>query len=158
MKRWRWRTLALVLGIFAGTVPVWAQNPHDHGSHGGMKMDTREVLAEGIKVTFMVMANDEHRVMLKNMKMEEDIQPGTTHNVTVALTDPETGQEIPDAAVTMKVVAPGGDYQIRPLAYKPGMKSHDGYFNLPGPGRYELLVLIKAGGQKKAAGVFYDLK
>ena len=45
-------------------------------SHGGMsmgtpmKMDTKEVLVEGVKVTFQIMANDEHQKMLKDMKMK----------------------------------------------------------------------------------------
>jgi len=30
-----------------------------------------------------MMANDEHQKMLKDMKMKEDIEPGTTHNITV---------------------------------------------------------------------------
>ena len=50
-----------------------------------MKMDTKEVLVEGVKVTFQIMANDEHQKMLKDMKMKEDIEPGTTHNITVTL-------------------------------------------------------------------------
>jgi hypothetical protein len=38
------------------------------------------------------------------------------------------------------------------------MKSHDGYFNLREKGRYELLVLIKSGDQKKTAGIYYEMK
>ena len=38
------------------------------------------------------------------------------------------------------------------------MKSYDGYFNLPEKGKYELLVLIKSGDQKKTAGINYELK
>ena len=41
-----------------------------------MKMDTKEVLVEGVKVTFQIMANEEHQKMLKDMKMKEDIEPG----------------------------------------------------------------------------------
>jgi hypothetical protein len=38
------------------------------------------------------------------------------------------------------------------------MKSYDAYFNLPQKGKYEILVLIKSGDQKKTAGVYYELK
>jgi len=31
-------------------------------------------------VTFMVMPNSNHKNMLKNMKMADDIEPGSTHN------------------------------------------------------------------------------
>lgn len=123
-----------------------------------MKMDTREVLVEGFKVTFQIMANAEHRKMLKDMKMKDDIEAGTTHNVTVVLTDQATQKQITDAAVSMKVVDPKGKDQIKNLKYESSMKSFDGYFDLPEKGKYELLVLIKTGDQKKTAGINYELK
>lgn len=123
-----------------------------------MKMDTREVLVEGLKVTFQIMANAEHLKMLKDMKMKDDIEAGTTHNVTITLTDQATQKQITDAAVSMKVVDPKGKDQIKNLKYESSMKSYDGYFNLPEKGKYELLVLIKSGDQKKTAGINYELK
>jgi hypothetical protein len=159
MKKYKW--LALSIAVVGMLVPVMssAQHTHGHGSGGGsMKMDTREVLVEGVKVTFQIMANAEHRKMLKDMKMKDDIEAGTTHNITVVLTDQSTQKEITDAAVSMKVVAPKGKDQIKNLKYEGSMKSYDGYFNLPEKGKYELLVLIKAGDQKKTAGIYYELK
>lgn len=44
--------------------------------------------------------------MLKDMKMKDDIEAGTTHNVTVILTDQATQKPITDASVSMKVVDP----------------------------------------------------
>jgi hypothetical protein len=139
--------------------PVLATAQHMHGSAGtSMKMDTREVLVEGVKVTFQIMANDEHRKMLKDMKMKNDVEAGTTHNVTVVLNDQATQKAITDAAVSMKVVDPKGKDQIKNLKYEGSMKSYDGYFNMPEKGKYELLVLIKTGDQKKTAGTYYELK
>lgn len=92
------------------------------------------------------------------MKMKDDIEPGTTHNVTVVLKDQVTMKEIPDAAVSMKVVDPKGNDQIKSLKYEGSMKSYDTYFNMPEKGKYELLVLIKTGDQKKTAGIYYELK
>jgi hypothetical protein len=136
-----------------------AQHMHGHGSAGGgMKMDTREVLVEGVKVTFQIMANSEHRKMLKDMKMKDDIEQGTTHNVTVILTDQATQKQITDATVSMKIVDPQGKDQIKNLKYESSMKSHDGYFSMPSKGKYELLVLVKTGDQKKTAGIYYELK
>jgi uncharacterized protein (DUF2147 family) len=139
--------------------PVFCMAQHMHmGGGTSMQMDTREVLVEGIKVTFQIMANAEHRKMLKDMKMKDDIEQGTTHNVTVVLTDQATQKEITDAAVSMKVVDPKGKDQIKNLKYEGSMKSYDGYFNMPEKGKYELLVLIKAGAEKKTAGIYYELK
>jgi hypothetical protein len=158
MKKNKW--LALSVAIVSLLVPALssAQHVHGQGSGGsGMKMDTREVLVEGVKVTFQIMANAEHRKMLKDMKMKDDIEAGTTHNVTVTLADPATQKPITDAAVSMKVVDPKGNDQIKNLKYESSMKSYDGYFSLPEKGKYELLVLIKTGDQRKTAGIYYEL-
>jgi len=123
-----------------------------------MKMDTKEVIVEGVKVTFEVMANDEHRKMLQDMKMKEDIEPGTTHNITVLLKDQKTQKEITDAQVNMKVVDPKGKDQVKALKYDEMMKSYDGYFNLPEKGKYQVMILFKTGDQKKTAGIYYEVK
>jgi len=159
MKKYKW--LALSIAVVGMLVPAMssAQHTHGHGSSGSsMKMDTREVLVEGVKVTFQIMANAEHRKMLKDMKMKDDIETGTTHNITIVLTDQSTQKEITDAAVSMKVVDSRGKDQIKNLKYESSMKSYDGYFNLPEKGKYELLVLIKTGDQKKTAGIYYEMK
>jgi len=90
--------------------------------------------------------------------MKDDIETGTTHNITIVLTDQSTQKEITDAAVSMKVVDSQGKDQIKNLKYESSMKSYDGYFNLPEKGKYELLVLIKTGDQKKTAGIYYEMK
>jgi hypothetical protein len=159
MKAHKWLTLAFAVVFPLISAPSGAQHTHGHGSSaGGMKMDTREVLVEGVKLTFQIMANAEHRKMLKDMKMKDDIEAGTTHNITLVLTDLATQSEITDAAVSMKVVDPAGKDQIKNLKYESSMKSYDGYFNMPEKGRYEMLVLVKRGDQKKTAGIYYELK
>jgi hypothetical protein len=159
MHKNRWLTLSIAVVALLLPAFSFAQHTHGHGSSAGsMKMDTREVLVEGVKVTFQIMANAEHLKMLKEMKMKGGIEAGTTHNVTVVLTDQATQKPITDAAVSMKVVDPKGGDQIKNLSYESSMKSFDGYFNLPDKGKYELLVLIKTGDQKKTAGVYYELK
>ena len=87
------------------------------------------------------------------MKMNEDIEPGTTHNVTVTLKDEKTQKEIADAQITMKVVDPKGKDQIKPLKYEEMMKSYDAYFNLPEKGKYQVMILFKIGDQKRTAGI-----
>jgi hypothetical protein len=133
-------------------------------SHGGMsmgtpmKMDTKEVLVEGVKVTFQIMANDEHQKMLKDMKMKEDIEPGTTHNMTVTLKDEKSQKEITNAQINMKVIDPKGKDQIKTLKYEGEMKSYDAYFNLPEKGKYQVMILAKTGEKKIPAGIYYELK
>jgi len=123
-----------------------------------MKMETKEVLVEGTKVTFQIMANDEHRKMLKDMKMKEDIEAGTTHNITVTLKDEKAQKEITNAQITMKVVDPKGKDQVKPLKYEEMMKSYDAFFNLPEKGKYQVMILAKTGEKKITAGIYYDLK
>jgi hypothetical protein len=125
---------------------------------GSMKMETKDILVEGVKVSFMVMANESHKKMLKDMKMKEDIEPGTTHNITVILKDDKTQKEITDAQINMKVVDPKGKDQIKTLKYEEAMKSYDAYFNLPEKGKYQVMILFKIGEQKKTAGTYYEIK
>ena len=149
----------LVLGLLLFSSLSFAQHMHGGMAMGGsMKMDTKEVLVEGTKVTFMVMANEDHKQMLKDMKMKEDIEPGTTHNITITLKDAKTQKDITGAEVNMKVVDPKGKDQIKTLKYDDTMKSYDSYFSLPEKGKYQMMILFKAGELKKTAGIYYELK
>jgi len=123
-----------------------------------MKMDTKEVLVEGVKVVFQIMTNQEHLKMLKDMKMKEDVEPNTTHNITVTLKDEKAQKEITDAEINMKVVDPKGKDQIKPLKYEGTMKSYDAYFNLPEKGKYQVIILAKVGEKKIPAGIYYEMK
>ncbi len=147
-----------VLCLFTFVTVSLAQHSHGGMSMGTpMKMETKEVLVEGVKVTFQIMANDEHKKMLQDMKMKEDIEPGTTHNITVTLKDEKSQKEITNAQVTMKVVDPKGKDQIKPLKYEEMMKSYDTFFNLPEKGKYQVMILAKTGQKKITAGIYYDL-
>jgi hypothetical protein len=131
--------------------------------HGGMtgssmKMETKEVLVEGVKVVFQIMSNEEHQKMLKDMKMKENVESGTTHNITVTLKDEKTQKDITGAQVTLKVVGPKGKDQVKELKYEDTMKSYDAYFNLPDKGKYQVIVLVKKGDQKIPAGIYYEMK
>lgn len=147
-----------VLSFFMFVSVPLAQHSHGGMSGGSMKMDTKEVLVEGLKVTFQMMANNEHRKMLKDMKMKDDLEPGTTHNITVTLKDEKTQKEVADAQISMKVVDPKGKDQIKPLKYEGEMKSYDAYFNLPEKGKYQIMILAKVGEKKTTAGIYYEVK
>jgi len=156
-----------LLGMAALSLFFFSSLSSAQHSHGGMsmgtsmKMDTKEVLVEGVKVVFQIMANQEHKKMLKDMKMKEDVEDveaGTTHNITVTLKDEKTQKEITDAQINMKVVDPKGKDQIKALKYEEMMKSYDTYFNLPEKGKYQVITLFKIGDKKRTAGIYYELK
>jgi len=148
----------LVVGVFFLSSVSLAQHGHGGMSGGSMKMETKDVVVEGVKVSFMVMANENHKKMLADMKMKEDIEPGSTHNITVILKDDKTQKEITDAQISMKVVDPKGKDQIKTLKYEGEMKSYDAYFNLPEKGKYQIMILAKVGEKKTTAGIYYELK
>lgn len=159
MKKWMSLLLLVVAGLFVLSSISLAQHSHGGMSTGtSMKMDTKEVIVEGVKVVFQIMANDEHKKILKDMKIKDDIEPGTTHNVTVTLKDDKTQKGIANAQINMKVIDPKGKDQVKALKYEEMMESYDAYFNLPEKGKYQVMILFKIGDQKKTAGIYYDLK
>jgi hypothetical protein len=161
MKKW---IFVLITAAAAGlAIPSVALAQHAHGQGaaaggGDMKMETREVLVEGVKVVFQIMTNAEHQKMLTDMKSKEEPEKGTTHNVAVVLTDEKTKKEIMDAQVKMKLIDPKGGEQVKSLRVSEAMKSYDNYFNLADKGKYQLLVVFKVGDQARNAGVYYDRK
>ncbi len=149
----------LVAGLFFSLSISLAQHGHGGMKSEGMKMETKDVVVEGTKVSFMVMANESHKKMLADMKMKEEIEAGTTHNITVTLKEEKSQKEITDAQINMKVVDPKGKDQIKALKYEGDMKSYDAYFNLPEKGKYQVMILFKVGDKKPvSAGIYYDIK
>ena len=149
----------LALGLFLFASPSPAQHGHGAMKDEGTKMETKDVLVEGVKVSFMVMTNESHKKMLKDMKMNVEAEHGTTHNITVTLKDEKTQKEIPDAQINMKVVDSKGKDQVKALKYEGEMKSYDAYFNLPEKGKYQVMVLFKIGDKNPVpAGIYYEIK
>ncbi len=158
MKNLVYVCVGLVVGLFILSSLAFAQHQHGGMSMGGsMKMDTKEVLVEGTKVVFQIMANEEHKKMLKDMKMKEDIEAGTTHNITVTLKDEKSQKEITNAQISMKVIDAKGKDQVKPMKFEEMMKSYDAYFNLKEKGKYQVLILFKVGDQKQTAGIYYEV-
>ena len=163
--------LALLMGLFLGILPAVAQ--HQHGapsapSSGGEKKvepsmgqeasSSRAFLLDGVKASFSIMAMAEHKKMLKDMKMKVEVDPQATHNIAVTLTDTRSNQPIKEAVVKMKVIGPKGREEIKVLDPIPAMNQYAGDFTLGEKGRYQIMILFKGGGQKKAAGFYYLLK
>lgn len=165
-------TTAVLIALF-WTVPVLAQ--HQHGGMSGMPgmgegkkpesnignetSPNRTFLLEGgIKAAFSMMTMAGHKKMLKDMNMKAEMDPQATHNIAVALTDTATNTPVGGAVVKMKVIDPNGKDQVKLLDYTPLMNQYGGDFILPVKGKYQILILFKAGGKKEAAGFYYLLK
>jgi len=165
---------AFLAAFCLASFPAMAQ--HQHGGHpipgtpgkeGEKRMETvvgseaspsRTFLLEGVKASFSIMPMAEHKKMLTDMKMKIEVDPQATHNIAVILTDTRSNLPITDAAVKMKVIDPKGKEQIKLLDFIMGMNQYSGDFTLSGKGRYQLLILFKSSGQKKAAGFYYTLQ
>lgn len=170
MKLW----LILFLFVFILFSGPSAFPQHQHGGMSGMPgmkdekkpesaigneaSPNRTFLLDGVKASFSIMTMAEHKKMLQDMKMKADIDPQATHNITVTLTDTGSNLPVGDAVVKMKVINPTGKDQIKPLDFTMAMNQYSGDFTLNGKGRYQILILFKAGGKKQAAGFYYQLK
>jgi hypothetical protein len=171
------RLLFIILALLLADSfsPLTAFSQHQHGGMSGMpgmegekKPESRIgneaspnrtfLLSGGVKAAFSMMAMAEHKKMLRDMKMKVEVDPQATHNIAVTLSDTRTNLPITDAVVKMKVIDPKGKDQIKPLDFIAGMNQYAGDFTLSSKGRYQILILFKAGGKKEAAGFYYLLK
>jgi hypothetical protein len=152
-----------IAGVFAFAPVSNAQHGHgdaevEHGStqSGTMVMDSTEVFGQELEASFMVMRNENHRNMLKNMKLTDDIEPGTTNNIMVKLKEYPSGKEIAEERVAIKVVTPDGKEQFKPANYKKMMKTWDAYFALRESGKYEISVIVEKDNHKRTVGFIHN--
>lgn len=71
-------------------------------------MANTDVVADGLAVTFVVMPSNTHKNMLKNMKMADEAEPGSTYNITVLLKDAQRifpGNRFPRSGMLDQFVA-----------------------------------------------------
>jgi hypothetical protein len=167
------------ISALLGVIFFWSFSTIAQHQHGGMSMpgmpgmggekkgevtigneasSSRTFLLDGVKASFSIMSMAEHKKMLKDMKMNLEVDPQATHNIAVTLTDTRTNLPITDAVVKMKVIDPKGKAQIKLLDFILAMNQYAGDFTLSGKGRYQILILFKGGGKKQAAGFYYALK
>ena len=133
-------------------------SPKVDSSMGQETSRVRAFLLEGeVKASFSIMTLEEHKKMLRDMKMKVEVDPKATHNIAVVLTDTRSNQPIHDGVVKIKVISPQGKEEVRLLDSIPAMKQFVGDFTLNEKGRYQILVLFKAKGKKHATGFYYRL-
>jgi hypothetical protein len=160
MKKFLSMVSVSLLGLLSITALAFSQ--HGHGGGAGnqqpaMKMNSTDVFADGLQVTFMVMRNEMHKGMIEKMKMKEALEPGSTHNIMVLIRDEKTGKEFTDGRVTLKVVGPDDKDQVKSANYKEMMRTYDAYFNLSGEGKYQVAALFEISGQKRVVGVSFEI-
>jgi len=131
-----------------------------HGSTqpGAMVMESTEVFNQELEASFMVMRNENHRNMLKNMNLKDDIEPGTTNNIMVKVKEYPSGKEITDEKVFLRAVAPDGNEQVKTATYKGGMNTWDAYFILRENEKYEISVIVGQGDRKRSVGFIHNVK
>jgi hypothetical protein len=158
MKKLILTLLAVVVALVLLPSVSLAQHQHGMAMGEAMKMDTKEVLVEGVKVIFQIMTNEEHKKMLADMKMKEEPEAGTTHNIAVTLMDEKSHKEVTNAEISMKVIDPAEKSQIKALKADTMMKYYSAYFNLSQKGKYQVLIVFKIGDKKNSAGIYYEVK
>jgi len=158
MKKILLASLVSLFVLFLLVSPLIAQHGHMAAEKQPvMKMASTDVVSDGLVVTFIVMPNSAHKNMLKNMKMGDDIEPGSTHNIMVLLKDEKTGEEFTGARVSLKVVDSDDDEQIKTGSYKKMMGTYNAYFKLAKTDKYMITVLLDTGAQKRSIGISYDM-
>ncbi|MBA4418055.1 MAG: hypothetical protein C0392_09120 [Syntrophus sp. (in: bacteria)] len=148
---------ALFLVLIAPSVFA-ASDQHGAADKGQtMKMPSIDVFADGVHVTFMVMKNENHKTMLTQMKMNEEIEKGTTHNIMVLVRDEKTGKEYANKSITITVTDPDDNEQMKKGSYKDMMRTYDGYFKMSQTGKYQIKVLFEIEGKKRSIGIAHDM-
>lgn len=156
---------AALLGM--GVVGIsFAEDSHmtGHGAHSmapgtahQMTMDATEVIVDANVYAFMAMKNEMHRGMLDRMKIKEQIESGTTHNVMIVLR--QTDESVPRGTpAKIEVIGPDGRQEIKKAQYKEMMKSYDAYFSLDEKGKYRITLMLFPEGADRSIGVAYELR
>ena len=149
-------SVSMMLVAALMVLPSISLAQHQHGGQKGeaMKMDTKEVLVEGVRIVFQFMTNEAHKKMLEEMKSKEQPEPGTTHSIAVTLADEKTRKEMMNGEVTMKVIDPSGKSQVKTLNPDAEMKYYSAYFSLSQKGKYQVLIVFRLGDKKGNAGIY----
>ncbi len=146
-------------GSHPASMPASGNGKKGEASPGREYSSKRVFLLEGgIRASFAITPTAEHKKMLQDMRMRIEVDPRTTHNISVNLVDVRSNEPLNEAVVKMKVISPKGKDEIKMLDSIPAMNQYSGDFTLSEKGRYQILILFRAGGKKQAAGFYYRLK
>lgn len=150
-------TIIFLLLAFSLSFAQHEQMGEDKQQAQPMKMPSIDVFTDGVHVTFMVMKNESHKNMLKQMKMNEELEQGTTHNIMILVRDEKTGKEFAHIPVTIMVADPDDNEQTKKGSYKDMMRTYDAYFRMNQTGKYQIRVLFETEGKKRSIGISHDM-
>lgn len=123
----------------------------------------KEIAIDGYKLTFEILPNkdflDKTQKTDKELAQGEEamlsMDKGMTHHFFITITDEETGKEITDATVKVKVITPKKEDQIKTTMYMTNHFCH--YFKLAEKGKYEILYWVKIQDKDFKGGFYWEI-
>lgn len=108
----------------------------------------------GLKMFIDLTTMEEHRKMMKMMKMEMKMEPEVTHHLSVNLEDEKTSKKITDAVVSVICLSSDGkEVDSGTLGYMPKMAHFGGNIRLKEKGKYYIKIVVYLEEIKTRYGV-----
>lgn len=166
----------LVLVFLSGVMLIFfsgaavAQHSHDHGApskarpkkaapqEAREKSSAQTLNVEGLKITFEVMAMDEHMQHIQAAKggSHGDADHAKSHSIMVTLQDTASKEIISDAKVMFSVSSPSGAKESGKLDWSGD--HYGGGFSPKEKGAYQVQLRIEGGGMEREATFTYEAK
>lgn len=161
--------LSGVMLIFFSRAAV-AQHSHDHGApskavpkkaapqEAREKSSAQTLNVEGLKITFEVMAMDEHMQHIQAAKggSHGDADHAKGHSIMVTIQDKASREIISDAKVMFSVSSPSGAKESGKLDWSGD--HYGGGFSPKEKGAYQVQLRIEGGGMEREATFTYEAK
>jgi len=166
----------LVLVFLSGVMLIFfsgaavAQHSHDHGApskavpkkaapqEAREKSSAQTLNVEGLKITFEVMAMDEHMQHIQAAKggSHGDADHAKSHSIMVTIQDTASKEIISDAKVQYTLTRPSGGKESGKLEWSGD--HYGGGFSPKEKGAYQVQLRIEGGGMEREATFTYEAK
>ncbi len=156
--------------VFLFLAVALAQHSHDHGApskarpkkaapqEARAKSFAQTLNVEGLKITFEVMAMDEHMQHIQAAKggSHGDAEHAKGHSIMVTIQDTASKEIISDAKVMFSVSSPSGAKESGKLDWSGD--HYGGGFSPKEKGAYQVQLRIEGGGMEREATFTYEAK
>jgi hypothetical protein len=166
----------LVLVFLSGVMLIFfsgaalAQHSHDHGApskavpkkaapqEAREKSSAQTLNVEGLKITFEVMAMDEHMQHIQAAKggSHGDADHAKSHSIMITIQDKASREIISDAEVQYTLTRPSGGKESGKLDWSGD--HYGGGFSPKEKGAYQVQLRIESGGMEREATFTYEAK
>lgn len=166
----------LVLVFLSGVMLIFfsgaalAQHSHDHGApskavpkkaapqEAREKSSAQTLNVEGLKITFEVMAMDEHMQHIQAAKggSHGDADHAKSHSIMITIQDKASREIISDAEVQYTLTRPSGGKESGKLDWSGD--HYGGGFSPKEKGAYQVQLRIEGGGMEREATFTYEAK